>query len=158
MSIRVGVKPVGPYGQGTLTVLNRQTSFGTFGGGDAIIAIPCINICGTSGGNTIPGGSGGNGSPSGSSTTPGGNTVPGGSAKPGGGGASVVWSIRRTGADATAVPVPPSGAASKSVNIAMAAAPAKITCAARPRRHRRSAQGAESGAIPTHCVSLLAAG
>jgi hypothetical protein len=43
----------GSYGQGTVTVLNRQTSFGTFGGGDAIIAIPCINVCGTSGGNDV---------------------------------------------------------------------------------------------------------
>jgi hypothetical protein len=44
----------GVYGQGTRTVLNRQTSFGTFGGGDANICMPCINICGTSGGNTTP--------------------------------------------------------------------------------------------------------
>jgi hypothetical protein len=30
----------GVYGQGTRTVLNRQTSFGTFGGGDANISRP----------------------------------------------------------------------------------------------------------------------
>ena len=74
----------GSYGQGTLTVLNRQTSFGTFGGGDASICSPCINICGTSGGNTTPGGNGGNGSPPGSITAPGGNTVPGGNTTAGG--------------------------------------------------------------------------
>jgi hypothetical protein len=53
----------GVDGQGTRTVLNRQTSFGTFGGGDANICMPCVNICGTSGGNTTPGGNGGSGTP-----------------------------------------------------------------------------------------------
>jgi hypothetical protein len=88
-----------PSQQGTLTVLNRQTSFGTFGGGD-----------------------GGSGSPGGK-----------------GAGKSVVWSTRRTDSDA----------ASKSVNTAMAAAPAKITCATW-RRWRV--------VIPVPCGSLLAAG
>ena len=92
------------FQQGTLTVLYRQTSFGTFGGGDANICEACPNICCTSGdpncdkstgdgsggqsgppgsttepgGNIVPGGTGGTGSPPGSTTIPGGNTVPGG--------------------------------------------------------------------------------
>ena len=74
----------GVYGQGTLTVLNRQTSFGTFGGGDANISCPCINICGTSGDNTTPGGNGGSASPPGSTTAPGGNTAPGDNTTAGG--------------------------------------------------------------------------
>ena len=47
----------GVYGQGSRTVSNRQTSFGTFGGGDANICMPCVNICGTSGGSTTASGS-----------------------------------------------------------------------------------------------------
>ncbi|MCV7090899.1 hypothetical protein [Mycobacterium interjectum] len=75
----------GSYGQGTLTVLNRQTSFGTFGGGDCNISIPCCSICDTSGGNTTPGGKGGIGNPvPGSSTAPGGHTAPGGMSDPAG--------------------------------------------------------------------------
>jgi len=126
----------GIYGQGTLIVLNRQTSFGTFGGGDCNISIPCCNICGTSGGNTTPGGNGAIGSPvPGSSTAPGGHTAPGGNREPsgagdgggqgtptvlnrqtsfgsfGGAGKSVGWSTRRTDADATVVSPVPSGAA-----------------------------------------------
>jgi hypothetical protein len=120
-------------------VLYRQTSFGTFGGGgDANISIPCINICGTSGGNTTPGGNGGIGSPvPGSSTAPGGHTAPGGNTTPGGdgGGAgkSVAWSTRRTDPDDTVVSPAPSNAASKSANSAMAADAAKITRITRRR-------------------------
>ena len=47
----------GVYGQGTRTALTRQTSFGSFGGGDANISVPCVNICGTSGGSTTASGS-----------------------------------------------------------------------------------------------------
>jgi hypothetical protein len=122
-------------------VLYRQTSFGTFGGGgDANISIPCINICGTSGGNTTPGGNGGIGSPAGPTTVPGGNTAPGGNTTPGGGddggggdGKSVVWSTRRTDPDDTVVSPAPSSAASKSASIAMAADAAKITRITRRR-------------------------
>lgn len=100
---------------GTLTVLYRQTSSGTFGGGDANVCDACPNICCTSGdpncdkstgdgsggqsgppgsttdpgGNIVPRGMGGTGSPPGSTTIPGGNTVPGGisgDSAPGGGG------------------------------------------------------------------------
>jgi hypothetical protein len=119
--------PRGLYGQGTLIVLYRHTSFGTFGGGDCNISIPCCTICDTSGGNTTPGGKGGMGNPvPGSSTAPGGHTAPGGMSDPagagdgggqatltvlnrqtsfgslGGAGRSLVWSTRRTdpGADA----------------------------------------------------------
>ena len=149
--------------QGTLTVLYRQTSSGTFGGGDAHICDACPHICCTSGdpncdkstgdgsggqsgppgsttdpgGNIVPGGIGGTGRPPGSTTIPGGNTIPGGiSGSPGGGGggaASVAWSTRRTEPDATVVSPVPSCAASKSTSIAMAAGPAKITCIARRR-------------------------
>src|SRR5262249_6384084 len=116
-------------------VLNRQTSFGTFGG-DCIIAIACCNICGTSGGNSTPGGNGGIGSPvPGNSTAPGGHTAPGGISDPsgvghgggqvtpivldrqpslgsfGGAGTSLAWSTRRTDPDATVVSPVPSGAA-----------------------------------------------
>ena len=116
--------------QGTLTVLNRQTSFGTFGGGDAASCNILAHTCCTSGapncdkstgdgsggksgppgsttvpgGNTVPGGIGGTGIPPGSNTVPGGNGAPGGSGSPGdGGGAgkSVAWSTRRTDPDAT---------------------------------------------------------
>jgi hypothetical protein len=142
--------------QGTLTVLYRQTSFGTFGGGDAINCNILAHSCCTSGapscdkstgdgsggksgppgsttapgGNTVPGGIGGTGIPPGSNTVPGGNAAPGGSGSPGdGGGAgmSVAWSTGRTDPDATLVPPVPSAEASKSASIAMAAAPAKIT-------------------------------
>jgi hypothetical protein len=112
--------------QGTLTVLNRQTSFGTFGGGDAascnIVAHTCCTSgapncdkstgdvsggkSGPPGGNTVPGGIGGTGIPPGSNTVPGGNAAPGGSGSPGdGGGAgkSVAWSTRRTDPDAIVV-------------------------------------------------------
>ena len=148
--------------QGTLTVLYRQTSFGTFGGGDAMSCNILAHTCCTSGapncdkstgdgsggksgppgsttvpgGNTVPGGIGGTGIPPGSNTVPGGNAVPGGSGSPGdGGGAgmSVAWSTRRTDPDATVVSPVPSGAASKSASIATAAAPAKITCFTRRR-------------------------
>ncbi|ORW29074.1 hypothetical protein AWB91_23845 [Mycobacterium paraense] len=72
-------------GQGTLTVLYRQTSSGTFGGGDCSISIPCCTIRDTSGGNATPGGNGGIGSPvPGSSTAPGGHGAPGGSSDPAG--------------------------------------------------------------------------
>jgi len=148
----------GVYGQGTLIVLKRQTSFGTFGGGDCNISSPCCNICDTSGGNSIPGGNGGIGSPvPGSSTAPGGHTAPGGNSDPsgaaggggqgtltvlnrqtsfgsaGGAGMSVAWSTRRTDPDATVVLPVSSSAASKSASIAMAADAAKITCITRRR-------------------------
>lgn len=108
-------------------MLNRQTSFGTFGGGDCNISIPCCTICDTSGGSTTPGGSGGIGNPvPGSSTAPGGHTAPGGMSDPagtgdGGGqatltvlnrqtsfgsfgaGTSVARSTRRTDSDADVV-------------------------------------------------------
>ena len=149
--------------QGTLTVLYRQTSFGTFGGGDAISCNILAHICCTSGdpncdkstgdgsggksgppgsttvpgGKTVPGGIGGTGIPPGSNTVPGGSAVPGGNGSPGdGGGAdiSVPWSTRRTDPDATVVsPVPSGAVASKSPSIAMAAAPAKITRITRRR-------------------------
>lgn len=151
--------------QGTLTVLYRQTSFGTFGGGDAANCNIRAHSCCTSGapncdkstgdgsggkfgppgsttdpgGKTVPGGIGGTGMPPGSITVPGGNAAPGGSGSPGagdGGGAgmSVAWSTRCTDPDATLVSPPPSGAVrSKSASIAMAAAPAKITCVTRRR-------------------------
>ncbi len=150
--------------QGTLTVLYRQTSFGTFGGGgDAICCNIHAHTCCTSGapnrdkstgdgsggksgppgsttvpgGNTVPGGIGGTGIPPGSNTVPGGNAVPGGNGSPGdggGAGVSVAWSTRRTDPDATVVsPVPSGAVASKSASIAMAAAPAKITCVTRRR-------------------------
>ena len=90
--------------QGTLTVLYRQTSFGTFGGGDALSCNILAHNCCTSGrdncdrstgdgsggksgppgsttapgGNTVPGGIGGTGIPPGSTTVPGGNATPGG--------------------------------------------------------------------------------
>jgi hypothetical protein len=118
--------------QGTLTVLNRHTSFGTFGGGDAASCNILAHTCCTSGapnsdkstgdgsggksgppgsttvpgGNTVPGGIGGTGIPPGSNAVPGGNAAPGGSGSPGdGGGAgkSVAWSTRRTDPDATVV-------------------------------------------------------
>ena len=73
----------GVYGQGP-DGINRHTLFGMFGGGDANICMPCINICGTSGGNRTPGGNGGSGSPPGRTTAPGGNTVPGGNTTAGG--------------------------------------------------------------------------
>jgi hypothetical protein len=148
--------------QGTLTVLYRQTSFGTFGGGDAISCNILAHICCTSGapncdkstgdgsggksgppgnttdpgGNTVPGGIGGTGIPPGSTTDPGGNAVPGGSGSPGdGGGAgmSVAWSTSRTDPDAAVVSPVPSSAASKNSSIAMAAVPARITCIRRRR-------------------------
>lgn len=59
-------------------MLYRQTSFGTVGGGDASTCAPWSNICGTSGGNTTPGGSGGIGIPPGVKVVPGGSTAPGG--------------------------------------------------------------------------------
>ncbi len=147
---------------GTLTVLNRQTSCGTFGGGDAASCNILAHICCTSGspnrdkstgvgsggkfgppgsttapgGNTVPGGSGGSGIPPGSNTVPAGKPTPGGSGSPGGGGAgmSVAWSTRRTDPDATVVsPVPSGAVASKSASIAIAAAPAKISCFTRRR-------------------------
>ncbi len=127
MSQRITLWHLDVIQQGTLTVLNRQTSFGTFGGGDAIISIPLVNICGTSGGNTTPGGNDGSGSPPGSTTAPGGNTAPGG------GGKSVAWSTRRADPDATVVSPVPGGAAAKSASIAMAGAPAKVTCVTRRR-------------------------
>jgi hypothetical protein len=114
--------------------LYRQTSFGTFGGGDANISIPCLNICGTSGGNITPGGNGGIGSPvPGNSTAPGGHTAPGGNTIPCGAGKSVAWSTRRTDPDATVVLPVSSSAASKSASIAMAADAAKITRITRRR-------------------------
>jgi hypothetical protein len=148
--------------QGTLTVLYRQTSFGTFGGGDAASCNILAHICCTSGapncdkstgdgsggksgppgsttapgGNTVPGGIGGTGIPPGSNTVPGGNPTPGGSGSPGDGGPvmSVVWSTRRTDPDATVVsPVPSGAVASKSASIAMAAAIAMLTCVTRRR-------------------------
>ena len=147
---------------GTLTVLNRQTSCGTFGGGDAASCIILAHICCTSGspnrdkstgvgsggkfgppgsttapgGNTVPGGIGGSGIPPGSNTVPAGNPTPGGSGSPGGGGAgtSVAWSTRRTDPDATVVsPVPTGAVASKSASVAITAAPAKISCCIRRR-------------------------
>ncbi len=147
---------------GTLTVLNRQTSCGTFGGGDAASCNILAHICCTSGspnrdkstgvgsggkfgppgsttapgGNTVPGGIGGSGIPPGSNTVPAGKPTPGGSGSPGGGGAgmSVAWSTRRTDPDATVVsPVPSGAVASKSASIAIAAAPAKISCFTRRR-------------------------
>ncbi len=147
---------------GTLTVLNRQTSCGTFGGGDAASCNILAHICCTSGspnrdkstgvgsggkfgppgsttapgGNTVPGGSGGSGIPPGSNTVPAGKPTPGGSGSPGGGGGgmSVAWSTRRTDPDATVVsPVPSGAVASKSASIAIAAAPAKISCFTRRR-------------------------
>ncbi len=137
-------------------MLYRQTSFGTFGGGPAAnISWPCMYICDisccNSGDNAIPGGKGGSGSPPGSTidapcgnaapgghvgghVIPGANTTPGGG-PPGAGGAgkSVAWSTRRTDPNATVVSPVPCGTASKSASIAMAAAPAKITCATRRR-------------------------
>ena len=112
--------------QGTLTVLNRQTSFGTFGGGDAASCNILAHTCCTSGapncdkstgdgsggksgppgsttvpgGNTVPGGIGGTGIPPGSNTVPGGNAAPGDG---GGAGKSVAWSTRRTDPDAIVV-------------------------------------------------------
>ncbi len=147
---------------GTLTVLNRQTSCGTFGGGDAASCNILAHICCTSGspnrdkstgvgsggkfgppgsttapgGNTVPGGIGGSGIPPGSNTVPAGKPTPGGSGSPGGGGGgmSVAWSTRRTDPDATVVsPVPSGAVASKSASIAIAAAPAKISCFTRRR-------------------------
>jgi hypothetical protein len=158
--------------QGTLTVLNRQTSFGTLGGGDAASCIILAHICCTSGapnsdkstgdgsggkfgppgstaapgGNTVPGGIGGSGIRPGSTTDPGGNPTPGGSGGPGDGdaGASVAWSTRRTGPDA-AVGSPPPSAALKSASIARAVAPAETTCA--------------TGVLMAkYCAPLLAAG
>ena len=131
-------------------MLYRQTSFGTFGGGPAAnISCPCMYICDisccNSGDNAIPGGNGGSGSPPGSTIdAPYGNAVPGGhvgghvvpgaNTTPGGGpGKPVAWSTKRTDPDATVVSPVPCGAASKSANIAMAAAPAEITCATRRR-------------------------
>jgi hypothetical protein len=68
--------------QGTLTVLYRQTSFGTFGGGDAISCNILAHICCTSGApncdKSTGDGSGGKSGPPGSTTVPGGNAVPGG--------------------------------------------------------------------------------
>ena len=142
--------------QGTLTVLNRQTSFGTFGGGDTASCNILAHTCCTSGApncdkstgdgsggksgppgsTTAPGGIGGTGIPPGSNTVPGGNAAPGGSGSPGdGGGAgmSVAWSTRSTDPDATVVSPVPSDAASNSASIAMAAAPAKTTCVTRRR-------------------------
>ena len=77
--------------QGTLTVLYRQTSFGTFGGGgDAIRCNIHAHICCTSGApnrdKSTGDGIGGTGIPPGSNTVPGGNAVPGGSGSPGDGG------------------------------------------------------------------------
>jgi hypothetical protein len=96
-------------GQGTLTVLYRQTSFGTFGGGPAAnISCPCMYIrdisCCNSGDKDTPGGSAGSCSPPGSTidgpcdngipggnvgghVVPGANTTPGGGPPGGGGGA-----------------------------------------------------------------------
>jgi hypothetical protein len=147
---------------GTLTVLNRQTSFGTFGGGDCASCIILAHICCTSGapncdksgadgsggkfgppgsttapgGNTVPGGSGGSGIPPGSTTDPGGKPTPAGSGSPGEGGvgASVGWSTRRTDPDAAVGSPVPRDAASKTASIAMAAAaPANVTCITRRR-------------------------
>jgi hypothetical protein len=95
--------------QGIVTVLNRETSFGMFGGGDANTCDALTNICGTSGGNTTRGGVGV------------------------GAGKSAAWSTRRAVPDAAVVPPALSDATSKSASIAMAAAPAKITCIT-PRR------------------------
>ena len=104
---------------GTLTVLNRQTSCGTFGGGDAASCNILAHICCTSGspnrdkstgvgsggkfgppgsttapgGNTVPGGIGGSGIPPGSNTVPAGKPTPGGSGSPGGGGARHVGGL-----------------------------------------------------------------
>ncbi len=68
--------------QGTLTVLYRQTSFGTFGGGDAISCNILAHTCCTSGApncdKSTGDGSGGKSGPPGSTTAPGGNAVPGG--------------------------------------------------------------------------------
>ncbi len=68
--------------QGTLTVLNRQTSFGTFGGGDAASCSILAHTCCTSGApncdKSTGDGSGGKSGPPGSTTVPGGNAVPGG--------------------------------------------------------------------------------
>src|ERR1700722_13423648 len=97
--------------QGTLTVLYRQTSFGTFGGGDAISCNILAHSCCTSGApncdkSTGDGSRGKSGPPAGSNTVHGGNAAPGGSGSPGeGGGAgmSVAWSTRRTDPDATVV-------------------------------------------------------
>ena len=132
-------------------MLYRQTSFGTFGGGPAAnISCPCMYICDISccnaGDNAIPGGNAGSGSPPGSTIDApcgnavsggqvGGHVIPGANTTPGGGGAgkSVAWSTRRTDPDATVVSPVPGGVASKSASIAMAAAPAKITCATRRR-------------------------
>ncbi len=121
--------------QGTLTVLNRQTSFGTFGGGDAASCIILAHICCTSGApncdKSTGDGSGGKSGPPGSTTDPGGNATPGGSGSPGGGGGpggagkSVAWSARRTDPDATVVSRVPSGPASESASISMAAAAAR---------------------------------
>jgi hypothetical protein len=149
--------------QGTLTVLYRQTWFGTFGGGDAASCNILAHICCTSGapnrdkstgdgsggksgppgstsapgGTTVPGGNGGSGIPPGSNTVPAGKLTPGGSGSPGdggGAGTSVAWSTRRTDPDAAVVSPLPSGAvASKTASIAMAAAPAQITGITRRR-------------------------
>jgi len=96
--------------QGTLTVLNRQTSFGTFGGGDAASCSILAHTCCTSGApncdKSTGDGSGGKSGPPGSTTVPGGNTVPGGiggTGDGGGAGKSVAWSTRRTDPDATVV-------------------------------------------------------
>jgi hypothetical protein len=90
--------------QGTLTVLNRQTSFGTFGGGDAASCNILAHTCCTSGApncdKSTGDGSGGKSGPPGSTTVPGGNTVPGDGD---GAGKSLAWSARRTDADAIVV-------------------------------------------------------
>jgi hypothetical protein len=115
----------------------------------------CDISCCNSGDNAIPCGNDGSGSPPGSTidgaccngvpggqVSPGANNTPGGGPPGGGGGAgkSVAWSARRTAPDATVVSPEACCAAAKSANIAMAAAPAKITC---PRRRcwRRAAAG-----------------
>jgi hypothetical protein len=94
--------------QGTLTVLNRQTSLGTFGGGDAASCNILAHTCCTSGApncdKSTGDRSGGKSGPPGSTTVPGGNTVPGGIGSPGdGAGKSVAWSARRTDPDAIVV-------------------------------------------------------
>jgi hypothetical protein len=121
-----GTTDSGPHSQGILTVLNRHTSFGTFGGGDANTCDALCSICDKSGGITTPGGNGGIGSP------PGATITPGGTATPGGGGKSVAWSTTRTDPHATEVSPVRSGAAVQSARIARAAAPAKIACHCSP--------------------------
>ena len=55
-----------PFQQGTLTVLNRQTSFGTFGGGDAASCNILAHTCCTSGASNCDKSTGdGSGSPGG---------------------------------------------------------------------------------------------